>query len=158
MFTGLAKFRRLGLRRMVPHWLEAAHSNDNPRGRRRPTGQCRSPQPGLACHWIFVDDGRLECHWAVESFDETSAEEPGGRQVRCSHASSFSAKAIGLPRTGFGSRCAASQFSPRFIEGRNDSERAGYCRTTIGLRCSVAADSGWISKGSPWTKDLVVPL
>ena len=73
MFTKLAKFRRLGPRHGVPHWLEAAHSNDNPRGRRRPTGQCRCPQPVLACHWIFVDDGRLECHWAVESFDETSA-------------------------------------------------------------------------------------
>jgi hypothetical protein len=107
MFTRLAKFRRLGLRHMVPHWLEAAHSNDKPRGRRRPAGQCRSPQPVLACHWIFVDDGRLECHWAVESFDETSAEEPGGRQVRCSHASSFSAKAIGHPHTGFCSRYVA---------------------------------------------------
>jgi hypothetical protein len=105
MFTGLAKFRRLGLRRMVPHGLEAAHSNDNPRGRRRPAGQCRCPQPMLACHWIFVGEGRLECHWAVESFGETS-EEPGGRQIRCSHASSLSAKAIGLSRTGFGSRCA----------------------------------------------------
>ena len=103
MFTRLAKFRRLGLRHGVPSWLEAAHSNDNPRGRRRPTGQCRSPQPGLACHWIFVDDGRLECHWAVESFDETSAEQPGGRQVRCSDGSSFSAKVIGLPRTSFSS-------------------------------------------------------
>ena len=107
MFTRLAKFRRLGLRHMVPHWLEAAHSNDNPRGRRRPTGQCRSPQPVLACHWIFVDDGQLECHWAVESLDETSAEEPGGRQARCTHASSFSAKAISHPRTRFGSRYVA---------------------------------------------------
>jgi hypothetical protein len=61
----------------------------------------------LACHWIFVDDGQLECHWAVESFDETLTEEPGGRQVRCSHASSFSAKAIGHPRTGFRSRYVA---------------------------------------------------
>lgn len=107
MFTKLAKFRRLGPRHMVPSWLEAAHSNDKPRGRRRPAGQCRSPQPVLACHWIFVDDGQLECHWAVESFDETSAEEPGGRQAGCSHASSFSAKAIGHPRTGFGSRYVA---------------------------------------------------
>ena len=104
MFTGLAKFRRLELRHPVPHWLEAAHSNDNPRGRCRPTGRRRSPKPMLACHWIFVDDGQLECHWAVESFDETSAEEPGGRQVRCSHASSLSAKAIGRPRTRSRSR------------------------------------------------------
>src|ERR1700730_17736841 len=107
MFKGLAKFRRLELRHLVPHWLEAAHSNDNPRGRRRPTGQRRSPQPVLACHWIFVDESRLECRWKAESFDETSAEEPGGRQIRCPHASSFSAKAIGHPRTGFGSRYVA---------------------------------------------------
>lgn len=107
MFTKLAKFRRLGPRHVTPHWLEAAHSNDNPPGRRRPAGQRRSPQPVLACHWIFLDDGRLECHWAVESSDETSAEEPGGRQVRCSHASSFSTKAIGHPRSGFGSRYVA---------------------------------------------------
>jgi len=107
MFTKLAKFRRLGPRHMVAHWLEAAHSNDKPLGRRRPTGQCRSPQPVLACHWIFVDDGQLECHWAVESCDETSPEEPGGRQARCSDASSFSAKSIGHPRTGFGSRYVA---------------------------------------------------
>ena len=107
MFTKLAKLRRLGPRHMVPLWLEAAHSNDNPRGRRRPTGQCRSPQLVLACHWIFVDDGQLECHWAVESFDETPTEEPGGRQVRCSHVSSFSAKTIGHPRTGVGSRYVA---------------------------------------------------
>jgi hypothetical protein len=105
MFIGLAKFRGLGLRRMVPHWLKAAHSNDNPRGRRRPTGQCRCPQPALACHWIFVD-GRLECRWTAGCLDERSAEEPGGRQVRCSHASSFAAKAIGLSRTGFGPRFA----------------------------------------------------
>ena len=100
MFTGLAKFRRLELRHPVPHWLEAAHSNDNPRGRCRPTGRRRSPKPMLACHWIFVDGSRLECRWG-ENFDETSIEEPGGRQIRCPHASSFSARAIGLPRTSF---------------------------------------------------------
>jgi len=61
MFKRLAKFRRLEVRHLVPHWLEAAHSNDNPRGRRRPAGQRRSPQPVLACHWIFVDGSRLEC-------------------------------------------------------------------------------------------------
>ena len=100
MFTGLAKFRRLELRHSVPHWLEAAHSNDNPRGRCRPTGRRRSPEPVLACHWIFIDGSRLECRWG-ENFDETSIEEPGGRQTRCPHASSFSARAMGLPRTSF---------------------------------------------------------
>jgi hypothetical protein len=107
MFTKLAKFRRLGPWHMVPHWPDITHSNDIPRGRRRPTGQCRSPQPVLACHWIFVDNGRLECRWAVESFDETPTEERSGPQIRCWHASSFSAKAIGHPRAGFGSRFVA---------------------------------------------------
>jgi hypothetical protein len=146
MFTKLAKFRRLGLRHMVPHWLEAAHSNDKPRGRRRPTGQCRSPQPMLACHWIFVDDGQLECHWAVESFDETPTEEPSGRQVRCSHASSFSAKAkaIGHPRTGFDSRYVAlldRNFRGDLSGSAVTTKRAGYCRTTIKQCRSIAADS-----------------
>ena len=82
MFKRLAKFRRLELRHLVPHWLEAAHSNDNPRGRRRPTGQRRSPQPVLACHWVFIDESRLECRWMVESFDETSVEQPDGHPGR----------------------------------------------------------------------------
>jgi hypothetical protein len=107
MFKRLAKFRRLELRHLVPQWLEAAHSNDNPRGCRRLTGQRRSPQPVLACHWIFVDGSRLECRWKVESLDETSVEEPGGRQMRCPHVSSLSAKAVGLPRTRAGSGCTA---------------------------------------------------
>jgi hypothetical protein len=158
MFTKLARFRHLGPRHMVPHWLEAAHSNDNPRGRRRPAGQCRSPQPVLACHWIFVDDGRLECHWAVENFEELPAEEPGGRQTRCSHASSFSAKAIGHPRTGFGSRYVAVLHR----NFRRDLSRAAMTAKESGAvkqqRRSIAADNDWISKGSPWTKDLVVPL
>ena len=108
MFTRLAKFRRLGLRHLVPHGLETVHSNDT-RGRRRPTGQRRSPQPVLACHWIFVDGRRLECRWQVENLDETSVEEPGGRQIGCPHASPFSAQAIRLPRVRSGSRRAALQ-------------------------------------------------
>src|SRR3984957_18809317 len=55
-------------------------------------------------------------------------------------------------------RSSASQFSPRFIRERGDSEGAGYSRTTIEQRYSIAADSDWISKGSTWTKDLGVPL
>jgi hypothetical protein len=106
MFTRLAKFRRLGPRHRLPPWLEAARSDDKPWGRRRPTGQPRCPQPVLACHWNFVDDGRLECRWTADCLDENSNEEPGGRQPRRSHASSFSAKAICHPRTSFGSRYA----------------------------------------------------
>jgi|ERR1700677_4189800 hypothetical protein len=104
MFTRLAKFRRLGPRHRLPPRLEATHSDDKPWGRRRPRGQRLCPQPVLACHWNFVDDGRLECRWTAECLDESSAEEPGGRQPRCSHASSLSAKAIGRPRTRSRSR------------------------------------------------------
>ena len=104
MFTRLAKFRRLGPRHRLPPWLEAACSDDKPWDRRRPTGQCRSPQPVLACHWIFVDDGRLECRWTADCLDENSNEEPGGRQLRRSYASSFSAKAIDHPPTRSRSR------------------------------------------------------
>src|ERR1700688_4868080 len=79
MFKRLAEFRLLKPRRTAPHWLEAAHSNDNTRGRRRPAGLRRSPRPVLVCHWVFIDESQLECRWRVESFDETSAEDPGPR-------------------------------------------------------------------------------
>jgi hypothetical protein len=147
MFTKLGKFRRLGPRHIVPHWPDVAHSNDNRRGRRRPAGQCRSPQPVLACHWISVDDGRPECHWAVERLDETSAEEPGGRRVHRPHR--FSAKAIGHSRAGFDFRYVAllhRSFRP-FVRERGDSERAGCCRTTTKQRRSIAAGSDWIKQG-----------
>src|ERR1700737_3394961 len=137
MFTGLAKFRRLELRHSVPHWLEAAHSNDNPRGRCRPTGRRRPLQPVLACHWIIVDGSRLECRWG-ENFDEISIEEPGGRQIKVSTCLIVFSESNGPPASQLSLRCSsASHSSPRFIEGRNDSERTGYCRTTIERRCSV---------------------
>src|SRR5712664_1416109 len=81
MFTRLAEFRLLKPRRMAPHWREPAHSNDNTPGRRRPAGLRRSPRPVLACDWVFIDESRLECRWRVESFDETSVEEPDGRHM-----------------------------------------------------------------------------
>jgi hypothetical protein len=99
MFAKLAKFRRAGLRHLVPAPSDVMHSNDNLPGFRRPvaTGRRPSPTPALACHW-FDRNGRLECRWQAESFDETSVEEPEGP-----HALSFPAKAIGHPRTGSGS-------------------------------------------------------
>ena len=81
MFTRIAKFRRLEPRQLVPNWFESAHANDNPRGRRRPAGQRRSPPPALACHWVLAGEGRLECRWRVESFDEMSAEDADGGQI-----------------------------------------------------------------------------
>src|SRR5258706_12809882 len=85
--SGLVKFRLVQPRRFAPGPREAMfwkdiHCNDNLPGFRRPaaTGKRRSPSPALACHW-FDRNGRLECHWRVESFDETSVEEPEARQT-----------------------------------------------------------------------------
>jgi hypothetical protein len=67
MFTRLAKFRRVGLRHIVPVPNCVMHSNDNLPGFRRPaaTGKHRSPTPVLACRW-FNRNGRLECRWQAE--------------------------------------------------------------------------------------------
>ena len=71
MFARLAKFRRLGLRYVVPAPRDVMHSNDNLPGFRRPaaTGRRRSPTPALACHW-FDRNGRLECRWLAETNDD----------------------------------------------------------------------------------------
>jgi len=81
MFEKLAKFRLVKSRRTAPHWLEAAHSNDNTPGRRHPAGLRRSRQPVLACRWVSIDECRLECRWTVESVDETSVEKPDGHHI-----------------------------------------------------------------------------
>ena len=81
MFEKLAKFWLVKPRRMTPHWLEAVHSNDNTPGRRRTASRRSSPRPVLACHWVFIDERRLECRWKVESLDETSVEQPDGHQL-----------------------------------------------------------------------------
>jgi hypothetical protein len=90
--SGLVKFRLVQPRRIAPGPREAMfskdmfwrdiHCNDNLPGFRRPaaTGKRRSPSPALACHW-FDRNGRLECRWRVESFDEPSVEEPAARQT-----------------------------------------------------------------------------
>ena len=125
MFTGLAKFRRLELRHSVPHWLEAAHSNDNPRGRCRPTGRRRPLQPVLACHWIIVDGSRLECRWG-ENFDEISIEEPGGRQIKVSTCLIVFSESNGPPAYQLSLRCSsASHSSPRFIKGAMTARELG---------------------------------
>jgi hypothetical protein len=71
MFTRLAKFRRIGLRHVVPVLCDVMHSNDSLPGFRRPaaTGKRRSPSPALACHW-FDRNGRLECRWLAETNDD----------------------------------------------------------------------------------------
>lgn len=89
MFKTLAKFWLLKPRRTAPHWHEAAHCNDNTPARRHPAGLRRSPRSVLACHWVFIDESRLECRWRVESFDETSVEQPDGHRI--------TAKISGLP-------------------------------------------------------------
>jgi len=81
MFEKLAKFRLVKPRHMAPHWLEAVHSNDNMPGRRRPASRRPSSRPVLACHWVFIDESRLECRWTVESVDETSVEQPDGHHI-----------------------------------------------------------------------------
>jgi hypothetical protein len=90
--SGLVKFRLGQPWRIAPGPRETMfskdmfskdiHSNDNLPGFRRPaaTGKRRSPSPALACHW-FDCNGRLECRWRVESFDETSVEEPDARRI-----------------------------------------------------------------------------
>ena len=82
MFTRLAKFRRVGLRHIVPVPNCVMHSNDNLPGFRRPaaTGKRRSPSPALACHW-FDRDGRLECRWLAEPNDDA----PLGNVVEYEH-------------------------------------------------------------------------
>ncbi len=80
MFEKLAKFRLVKPRRVAPHWLEGVHSNDNTPGRRCDAGRRLSPRPTLACHWVFIDESRLECRWRVESLDETS-EQSDGRHI-----------------------------------------------------------------------------
>ena len=74
MFAKLAKFprkfRRVGLRHLVPQLGDVVHSNDNLPGFRRPAamGRRRPPTPALACHW-FNCNGRLECRWHAETGD-----------------------------------------------------------------------------------------
>jgi hypothetical protein len=72
MFAKLAKFRRVGLRHLLPAPSNAMHSNDNLPGFRRPAamGKRRAPTPVLACHW-FNRNGRLECRWQIETSGDT---------------------------------------------------------------------------------------
>jgi hypothetical protein len=72
MFAKLAKFRRAGLRHLVPAPRDVVHSNDNLPGFRRPaaTGRRRAPTPVLACHWLNRN-GRLECRWQAETNGDT---------------------------------------------------------------------------------------
>ena len=78
MFARLAKFRRVGLRHLVPQLGDVVHSNDNLPGFRRPAaaGKRRAPTPALACHWVLTEANQLECRWSVEDMDGKCAEEP----------------------------------------------------------------------------------
>src|SRR5260370_39175632 len=116
MFEKLAKLRLVKPRRMTPHWLEAVPSNDNMPGRRRAAGRRPSPRPMLACHWVFIDESRLECRWRVESFDETS-EQSDGRHI--------TSKISGLP--------------PGRISSLNPERFIPLCCTRVTLRCHSIA-------------------
>jgi hypothetical protein len=75
MFRNLAKIDA-GRRHMVP---EAAlvHCNDNRPDRRPAAVSQRARAPRLACHWrAAASGGGLECHWQIETADETPAEAP----------------------------------------------------------------------------------
>ena len=119
MFEKLAKFRLVKPRRMAPHWLEAAHCNDNTPGGRRPAGPRRSPRPLPVCHWVFIDESRLECRWRVESFDETSVEKPHGHPI--------TSKISGLP--------------PGRVISLNPERFIPLCCTDITPRCQSTASS-----------------
>jgi hypothetical protein len=54
----------------------------------------------LACHWLDRD-GRLECHWQVETDDDAPIAPTAMDSQRRPDSPSFSAKAIGRARTGF---------------------------------------------------------
>ncbi|SDP00458.1 hypothetical protein [Afipia sp. GAS231] len=77
MFEKLARFRRFEPRHFMPRRLEAAHSNDNQPGRRRPEDRHRCAQPLLACHWSIVDETRLECRWEIVSIDDSERRADG---------------------------------------------------------------------------------
>lgn len=79
MFEKLARFRHFEPRHLKPHRLEAAHSNDNQPGRRRPNGHRRRAQPLLTCHWSIVDETRLECRWEIECHDGRGRRADGQR-------------------------------------------------------------------------------
>ena len=121
MFEKLAKFRLVKPRRMAPHWLEAVHSNDNTPGRRRAAGRRLSPLPKLACHWVFIDESRLECRWRVESLDETS-EQSDGRHI--------TSKISGLP--------------PGRVIFLNPERTLPLCCTRVTPRCHSSSSSVFV--------------
>jgi len=131
MFTRLAEFRLAQSRRTAPGLREAlTHCNDNLPGLRRSAAAGRrwSPTPTLARHW-FDRNGRLECRWQVETSEDASIADARGTEPselrrlrgsfaqatmgseRCPDATSFSEKAIGHSRTGFG--CGHATFLHR---------------------------------------------
>lgn len=106
MFERLAEFWLVLAPGIAPGACQTLRrSNDNQLGARPvATGTYRSPTPVLTCHW-FDRDGRLECRWGTETDDNapiTEASVVTGLGTH-QHTPSFSAKAAGHPRAGFGS-------------------------------------------------------
>lgn len=80
MFARLAKFRRMGLRHVVPVLCDVLHSNDKLPGFRHSKDLRRIPTPALVCHW-FNRDGRLECRWEVENLGTAASGDPSSEPV-----------------------------------------------------------------------------
>ena len=70
MFKNLAKLGA-GRRDMVPRAV-LSHCNDNRPGRHLRAAMKPARPQRLACHWRAAVGGGLECHWQIESPDETS--------------------------------------------------------------------------------------
>jgi hypothetical protein len=87
MFAKLAKIRtsrhgRIGHGPIVlGHVMTPTHANDNRAGKVDGTVAERTARPVLACRWIEVAGGRLECRWAAERSGATSPEEPQSRRM-----------------------------------------------------------------------------
>lgn len=58
--------------------VQAMRGNAAAATRRGATVHRLTGRPVLACRWVAVAGGRLECRWRIQSDDGASAEEPKG--------------------------------------------------------------------------------
>jgi hypothetical protein len=76
--TGTLQFRSRAPARAAPAGVPATRVNASAVTRRGAMVRRETGRPVLACRWVAVAGGRLECHWTVEFDDTTSADEPKG--------------------------------------------------------------------------------